>query len=340
MSWQDTTTAVEFGDPVLVFYRDVLTEKIRDHFSELDRVAVLWRRSQQWIPTPIGIALPAQKNLRDKASPEEGAARLCERAFAFAEENNAKILKFEGYGSSKSGQTSKRLFSLQVRPDRGEPLDEEDSKKSERSSAIEAAHAVREALVSVAGMLDKSHAREMLTVDKLLAMADRQTSNTSAVIYGLMMDRQMRVDQMEHEAEMQDQRLSHETTERFLEMVGKPFGDAFEKFLARAFGLEDEAFNGKTFARRLGAIVHGVANQPDGESRLKRASELLGEDAWKVLQAMSNAESDQAFIELGKKFVEVVGPDGKDKMRLLAEILGPGAMHALLRLFDDAGLVE
>lgn len=347
MAWIEVTSESENADPVRVFYRDQLIEKIRDNFERLDRVVVVWRRGRHWIPTPIGIALPTNLKDREQTVPEEGAKMIVDRALEFAAENAAKFLQFIGLGESKRGDSAVKLFTMQVRPDLPEDGDSDDGlngKKAEQNAAVAAANVLNDACVNLGSMLDASHKREMLTIDKTLSMCDRQTANTSAVIWGMVMERQMKRDEHEHEEAMADKHNEHETTERFVDMFGKPFGKAFEKFLAKAFGLEDAAFNAKTFAGRLTAIVRGVGNQPDGEERLQKAKDLLGEDCWKLLQAMSKAATDEAFTELGKKFVDVLGqgPDGQRDpnavFRQLVQILGEGPAHALLRLIDDAGL--
>ncbi len=339
MAWIEVSEAQENADPVRAFYRDQLTVKIREYFAQLDRVTLSWRRGRHWMPCPIALALPSSIKERETTVPEEGASKLVDRAITWAEENQARYLKFTGYGFSKRGETAQRLFELQVRPDTpDEPDEPANGKHTESNAAVAAAGVLNDALVNMGGMLDKSHSREMQTIDKVLQMADRQTANTSAVMFGLAMEREMKRDEHAHEREMEDKKQEHETTEKIVEMVGKPFGKALERFLARSFGLDDAAFNAKTFAGRLTAIVRGIGAQPDGEARLHKAKDLVGEDAWKVLEHMSKAGSDAAFVELGKKFLELLGPDPNPKFHKLLEILGQGPMHALLRLIDDAGI--
>lgn len=336
MAWEVSTAAVQDGDPILLYYRDCLAERIREHFETLDRVVVLWRRSGKWLPTPFAIRLPTNTKERNTCPPEQGAAQLCELAFNWARDNDARYIKFEGYGMSKREETARMLFELRAEPQSEPDRDREDSRKKTDNAAIDAAAVLNDAVNRMGAQLDASFKREIACVDKVLDMASRQNDNMDRVIVGLSFQRQMRRDEQEHEERMEDLRAGHATTERVVDVVGKPFADIFEKVLARAFGLGEEAFVG-SFAERLTAIVAGVDKSAGGNARLQQAKDLIGEDAWSVLLAMSAKKTtDDEFTAQGKKFVALLGENPTGKFRELAAILGEGPSMALLRLFADA----
>lgn len=319
---------------MLCFYADALAERIREYWDQLDRVQVFWRRGGKFLPTPHYIRLPRDEKKRSVATPEKGARQLVDLAFGFARENNARFLKFEGYGLSKREETAKILFSLQCDPD---TTPEKESEK-QTNVVVAAMGVLNDTLARMDAHLGNEHNRTMEAVGKVLEMADKNKENTNAAIYALAFKQQMQREHFEHEERMEDLRTSHETTTRFVDMVGKPFANVFEKVLNNVFRVDDEAFKGKTFASRLTAILKSVAQGDGGEAKLAKLKARIGDDAWDVLRAMSNAASDDVFTAQARKFAEMLGDDPNATMREIMGIIGEGNAMALLRLLQDAGL--
>lgn len=339
MSWVLNTTAVEDADPVASYYIQRIAEKIRECYDQLDAVIVTWRRGSTWIPAPVSISMPTEKKIRSLATPEAGARQVWQSAFAFAQEKHATHLAFVGLGSSTTDQSAKQLFRLAVKPFDGSAEDEQKSMQEKTQSvAIDAAKVLIDALECMGRHLEAGNKREVNLLDKCDALVGKNTATTETLLHTLAFERQMKKEHYEHEERMQDMKDTHDTTDSILDMVGKPVASALERFLAKAFGLDEAAFNGKTFASRLAAIVQGVGRQPDGNARLQRAHDIIGADGWEVLKAMSNAKTDEDFVAVGKKFIELLGPNPNDKFKKIAAELGEGPAMALLQLIADSGL--
>ena len=317
----------------MVYYRDMLAERIRENFEQLDRVVCLWRRAGRWIPTPFAIRMPKQRAERASCSPEQGAAQLLDLAFGFARDHDARHLRFDGFGLSKREETAKVLFSIRCEPNT-EP-DEEDAKRKHDNAVIDAASVLSDAVQKMGSQLDASFSRELQAVDKVIEMARDNSANTQAAIWGLAFQYRARRDEQDHAERMEEIRTSAAATDRLFDTLGGPLSNLFERWMVSKLGVDGAAFTSGTFAERLSAIVHSL-----GEPALAECKRIVGDDAWDVLKAMSNAADDATFTAQGKRFVELLGPNPTAKFQEIARAIGQGNAAALLRLISDAGIAE
>jgi hypothetical protein len=339
MTWVVETTAADGTDPVASFYCRQLAGRIREYWERLESVVVSWRRGPNWIPAPVAIHMPKEKNLRKQATPEEGARKLFDLAYSFAVENQAMHLKFIGLGLSTTEESAKELFSMSLQPLAGKQDEEKSIAEKTTNAAVEAARVLTDAVGVLGNQLNEHGKRELGLLDKASELIGKNTATTETILVGLAFQQQMKREEQQHEVNMEELKNNQSSFDGVLNIVGKPMSDALQRLLDKAFGL-GEAFNGETFGKRLGAIVHAVAKLPDGESRLQKAHDIVGEEAWGVLKAMSNAPTDDEFREIGRKFIELLGPDPNPKFHAIAAALGQGPSMALLQLISDSGIAK
>lgn len=340
MTWVLHTTSAADADPIALHHREVLAEKIRGCLDRLDTIIVEWRRGSSWLPTPIAVSMPKEAKARKLATPEEGAKILWNRAIEYATEKEARELRFGGLGESQSGDSVQVLFRLRVKPFEAREEDDDggDSKRKVQNVAIEAAGVLKDLVGTMETHLQKHHDREVALLDRCVSLMEKNTASIDSVIVGMAYQRQMKLDEMDHEAHMEDSRRSSATADKLIDVVKGPASNFLEAWLMQHFGLSGDVFKGETFAKRLAAIVHGVGNAPGGDARLQKVKDIVGDEAWEVLKAMSNAASDEAFVAAGRKFLETLNPDATTKLQAAAAALGQGPAVVLLKLITDAGL--
>lgn len=338
MPWDIITNTSEDADPTTAFLRKKLVESIRAHFDKLDTVCAQWRRGSKWVPVPFAIAMPKDVKQRKASSPEEGGEMLWSRVIAYATENNAKEIRFEGFGSSASGDSAQRLFFFSCKPFEAHEDEARSTKEKLDDIAIEAVKVMKDLIEGLDGHLNKHRTFELNLLDKCSTLVEKNTATTEQFVTGLGHARDMQRDVHEHEERMESARQNAETIDKLMKTLGGPLGSVLEKWLAKTLGLDQSLLTG-TFAQRLTAIIKHVSTMPDGEQRLAKLKELLGDEAWSVLQNMSRATNDDGFRAMGEKFLEVLGEDAKPKFQQVPAIMGQGPAVALLKLIHDAGLL-
>lgn len=339
MPWDIVTTSNSEADPTTAHIRRKLTAFIAGNWEKLDTVAASWRRSRNWIPCPFSIAMPDDPKKRKLTTAEEGAEVLLSRVLPYAKEQDAREVRFEGFGTSASGDSELRLFHFSCRP--FEDAEEEGGKApAEKLSnvAIDAANVLKDMVTRLDSHLEKHHVRELALLDKMLAMADKNRESAETIIGGMKIEREMRQDAQEHEARMANDREHNASIDKLIGVMGPPISNLLATLLAKKLGLDGKAFSG-SFAARLTEIMRHVHDSADGATKFAKLEAALGTDAWDVLKAMSKAGSDEAFKALGGKFLEALGGDAKSRMEKVAGIVGQNVAMALLKLISDAGLL-
>lgn len=338
MPWDIITTASGDADPGTAYLKRKLVEFIRANFDRLESVCAQWRRGSKWIPIPFAIAMPKEEKKKKLTSPEEGAELLWSKAIAYATEHDAREVRFEGFGSSASGDSALRLFFFSCKPFEAQDEEKEGKKEKLDNVAIEAANVLKDLVERMGIHLDKHHARELGLLDKAIALLEKNTATTEQFVIGLSHAREMQRDTFEHEERMESAKHNAETIDKLTKTFGGPLGNVLERWLAKTLGLDAQAFTG-SFAQRLLAIVKHIHESENGEKKLEQVKTILGDDAWSVLQSMSRAANDDAFRALGEKFLDLLGDEAKPKLQQIAAVIGQGPAVALLKLIQDAGLL-
>jgi len=339
MPWEIVTSASTDADPGTAHFKRKLLENIRTHFDKLDTVCAQWRRGSKWIPVPFAIALPKDAKQRKTSSPEEGADLMWSRTIACETEHEAKEVRFEGFGSSASGDSELRLFHFSCKPFEANEEEAKTSKEKLDNVAIEAANVMKDLCAQLGTHLEKHHGRELSILDKAIALVEKNTATTEQFVIGLGHARQMQQDTYEHEERMQAEANSAASFERVTNTFGGTLSSLLERWLSQKFNLDGSTLKG-SFAQRLLAVINMVDALPDGNARLQKMHEILGDEAWSVLQAMSRATTtDDAFRAQGERFLELLGEDAKQKLQQIAMVAGEGPALALLKLIHDAGLL-
>lgn len=339
MGWQLLQNDTHNGDPIQAYYRDLLCDEIRKYFEQLDRVVIMWRRNNHWMPTPLGLAMP-KGNERKHCDPQDGANQLVDLAFGYATENSANYIRFDGLGSSSRGDTAKLLFKLQIRPFDNPEDDDRDGKNGKakiHDGIADSLRVVTETLDKMGTQLSKSYDREIGLADKVIEIAKTTNANTEQVVAGIRAMADMEKDKYAHDENIEGMKRTSEMFDRFMGEFGPGTARVFEDWLRQTAGLSDDVLKGP-FASRLRAIWKGLTDEQKGQLKTE-----LGQDSADVLGAMLEAKDDQQFSTLGTKFVDTLGEQTKDKrakLQVLAKIIGVQRATAFVKLLVDAGIVD
>jgi hypothetical protein len=340
MPWDIVTTDSESGSPTEAHHKRRLAELMREVWERLDVVASQWRmRGSKWIPCPFSIAMPKDAKQRKLTTPEEGIAKIYAATIEHARTQGAKEVRFEGLGMSTTAETALTLFKLTFRPfDDDDDDANADPKAKMHNVAIEATVVLRDLVKDLGGIIDKHHTREMGLLDKCIGMAQANTTTTEQFVLGLRASRKMQRDTMAHEEKMESERNNAAALDKLMNTLGGPLSQLLARFLAKNLNVDEATMTG-SFAKRLTAIVEGVARSDGGAEKLAKMESLLGAEPWAILKAMSKAASDDAFRAAGERFIELVGGDLGEKVKRIAAVVGEGSMLAFAKLLNDASLL-
>lgn len=337
MPWDIVTTDSESGSPTEAHHKRRLAELMREVWDRLDVVASQWRmRGSKWIPCPFSIAMPKDAKQRKLTTPEEGIAKIYAATIEHARTNGAKEVRFEGLGMSTTAETALTLFKLTFRP--FDDDDDADDKSKIANMPMEALGVLRDLVKDLGVHLDKNHSRQIELLDRNIAMANANTTTTEQFVLGLKATRKMERDRMAHEQAMESERNNTATIDKLFTTMGPPLSQLLARFLAKHLNVDEATMVG-SFAKRLTAIVEGIARSDGGQEKLRQMETLLGAEPWGVLKAMSKAASDDAFRAAGERFIELVGGELGEKVKRIAAVVGEGAMLAFAKLLNDASLL-
>jgi len=313
----------------------VLTGKLRGKWSYVDSITIERKAGRNWVDTGLALIMPEG---RDGVSPEGGAAEIVKMAREYWTAHDGRWrVRVNVMGHSQSGETAKSLFVLMVDFNEQEDEDEPETagakatEKSRREKDIEtlgAMETMRSAVNDAMGNWQTAIGKVEKLADKIVELADQASKNQTAMVEGMRLTMQDKREQREDDARQREEETNAKRVDAVLEQLLAAGGSVFEDWLRAK--VSPDVVDG-SFSSRLAAMFELMDSE-----QLKKAEEILGEEAWQILRDASGGVEDAAFRTLMHKAAAAIPGDTQATVAQLMTILPQDLFKAFVKLLHEA----